>query len=398
MTVRSSNSGQKGRTVAMTLASRQDIRQQTVEWPLLMHELGPRFAARAPAHDATDTFVAENFAELKARDVFAAGVPSELGGGGASYSQLCDMLRVLAYYCGSTALTLSMHTHVVVTASWRWRRDPKPVESLLRRIVQERVQLVTSGASDWLTPSAAAERVKGGWRVAGQKMFASGIPSGDLFMTQAVCDDPQAGPIALHFALPIKGPEIEPQDTWQVLGMRGTGSQHVVIKDAFVPDSAVSLRRPAGKWIPIFHLSACIIPLPLIYAVYLGIAEAARDTALTLARKRRDPELAHLVAEMENELAAARFAHRDMVEAAERCDDPGPQTTNRIMIGRTLLGRAAVRVVEKAMEAVGGSSFYRASGLERLFRDVQGARFHRPQERAQHQFSGCLALGLGLED
>lgn len=49
-----------------------------------------------------------------------------------------------------------------------------------------------------------------------------------------------------------------------MLGMRGTGSQHVIIKDVFVPDAAVSLHRPAGKWIPIFHLSACIIPLPLI--------------------------------------------------------------------------------------------------------------------------------------
>jgi alkylation response protein AidB-like acyl-CoA dehydrogenase len=383
----------------MTLAFRQDIREQIVDWPVLMHELGPSFAARAPVHDATDTFVAENFAELKARGVFAAGVPSELGGGGASYSQLCDMLRALAHYCGSTALTLSMHTHLVATASWRWRRDPKSVEGLLRRVVDERVQLVSSGASDWLTPSGTAERVDGGWRIAGQKMFASGIPSGDLFMTQAVYNDPQAGPTVLHFAVPIKGPGIEPQDTWHVLGMRGTGSHHVVLKDVLVPESAVSLRRPAGKWIPIFHLSACIIPLPLIYAVYLGIAEAARDAALTFARKRRDdPELAPLVGEMGNELTAARVAHRDMVEAADRCEEPGPETTDRVMIARTLVGGAVTRVVEKAMEAVGGSSFYRVSGLERLFRDIQGARFHRPQQRTQLRFSGRLALGLGIDE
>ena len=145
-------------------------------------------------HDATDTFVAENFAELKARGVFAAGVPSELGGGGASYPQLCDMLRALAHYCGSTALTLSMHTHFLATTSWRWRRDPKLVEGLLRRVVNERLQLVGSGASDWLTPSGTAKPVEGGWRIDGQKIFASGVPSGDLFMTQAVYNDPQAGP------------------------------------------------------------------------------------------------------------------------------------------------------------------------------------------------------------
>ena len=68
------------------------------------------------------------------------------------------------------------------------------------------------------------------------------------------------------------------------------------------------------------------------------------------------------------------------------------------MIARTLVGRAAVEVVEKAMEAVGGSAFYRAAGLERLFRDIQGARFHRPQQRTQLELSGRLALGLGFDD
>ena len=102
------------------------------------------------------TFVAENFAELKARGVLAAGVPVELGGGGASYLELCEMLRILGRYCGSTALTLSMHTHPLATLVWRWRRDPAPVERILRRVADERLQLVTSGASDWLDGSGVA--------------------------------------------------------------------------------------------------------------------------------------------------------------------------------------------------------------------------------------------------
>jgi hypothetical protein len=55
-----------------------------VDWPGLMRVLGPLFSDRARIYDANDAFVAGNFAELKARGVFAAGVPSELGGGGAS--------------------------------------------------------------------------------------------------------------------------------------------------------------------------------------------------------------------------------------------------------------------------------------------------------------------------
>jgi alkylation response protein AidB-like acyl-CoA dehydrogenase len=382
----------------MPHASKQDICPgKAVDWSGLMHELGPRFAERGAICDASDAFVAENFAELRARGVFAAGVPSEVGGGGASYPELCGMLCTLGRYCGSTALALSMHTHVVATTVWRWRRDPEPFDHLLRRIADENLILVTSGASDWLTASGKAERVEGGWRINARKIFASGIPVGDLFMTQAIYDDPASGPTVLHFAIPVTEPGVMPQGNWCVLGMRGTGSHDVVIKNVFVPDSAISLRRPAGKLSAPFHVNPGMIPLPLVYAVYLGIAEAARDAALAMARKRpHDPGLAYLVGEMENDLACARMAHREMVEAAD-AGEPGSETTNRIWISRTLVGRAVIRVAEKAMEVAGGSSFYRLSGLERLFRDIQGARFHRPQERAQLRFSGRFALGLDLD-
>jgi len=346
----------------MSFASRPaTVPAQALDWPALMHELGPRFAARAADYDAGDAFVAENFDELKAQGVLAAAVPAELGGGGASYPELCAMLRALARYCGSTALTLSMHTHTVATAVWRWRRDPQPVEGLLRRVAADRLLLVGSGASDWLTPSGRAERVEGGWRVSAKKIFASGSPSGDLLLTQAVYDDPGTGPTALHFAIPLGRGGAQLQDTWRVLGMRGTGSHDVVIENAFVPDAAVSLRRPARQ-------------------------------------RADDPGLVNLVGEMENDLAAARMAHRDMVEAAAACEQPGPEITNRVLIARTLTGRAAIRVVEKAMEVAGGAAFFRAAGLERLFRDVQGARFHRPQERTQLRFSGRLALGLDIDE
>ena len=66
------------------------------DWAGLMHVLGRDFAERAERCDANDAFVAENFAELKERGVLAAGVPAELGGGDASYAELCEMLRVLA--------------------------------------------------------------------------------------------------------------------------------------------------------------------------------------------------------------------------------------------------------------------------------------------------------------
>ena len=90
-------------------------------WIAVVRQLGPGFAARAAAHDAADSFVADNYAELRAHRVFSAGVPVELGGAGASHPELADVLRVLATYCSSTALALSMHIHQVLIPAWRWR-------------------------------------------------------------------------------------------------------------------------------------------------------------------------------------------------------------------------------------------------------------------------------------
>ena len=85
-----------------------------------------------------------------------------------------------------------------------------------------------------------------------------------------------------------------------------------------------------------------------------------------------------------------------MIETASRAT-PGPQTTNEAVIGRTLAGRAAIRTVEKALEVAGGQSYYRSQSLERLFRDVQAARFHPLQEKPQLRYTGHVALGLDID-
>jgi len=177
--------------------------------------------------------------------------------------------------------------------------------------------------------------------------------------------------------------------------MRGTGSHDIVLENVFVPDSAVGVRRPAGVWSPAFH-TIYTIAFPLVYSVYVGVAEHARDLALReAARKAKDPNVQMLVGEMDNELATARMALRHMIDAAAT-DSIGAESTNAVLVGRTLAGRAAIRTVEKAMEVVGGASFFRALGLERLFRDVQAARYHPLQEKPQLLYSGRLALGLDV--
>jgi len=365
----------------------------------LVRQLGPRFAARAAAHDAEDSFVADNYAELRANRLFSAGVPAELGGGGASQAELAEILRLLATYCSSTALALSMHTHQALITAWRWRHLGAPVEPFLRRLAEEELVLVSTGGSDWVAGSGTAEKVEGGYRVSGRKIFGSGAPGGDLLMTMAVYDDPKDGPTVLHFAVPLNAPGVKVQDTWRTLGMRGTGSHDTVLDGVFVPDAAIGVRRPAGRWSLLMHVTAAIA-LPLIYAVYVGVAEAARAIALEVASKskrRDDPTTQRLAGEMDNELTAARLALGHMLESAAQ-GPMGAETTGKVLIGRTLVANAAIRTVEHAMELAGGAGFYRSLGLERLFRDVQGARYHQVREPAQVLYAGRLALGLDVND
>lgn len=371
-----------------------NVKVEAMDWTARAHHLGPQIAAGAATADESGAFVAENMQLLKAEGFHAAAVPVELGGGGASHAELSDMLRTLARYCGSTALAFAMHTHALALPAWRWRRTPEAVEGLLRRVVAEKLTLVSSGGSDWLDGSCRAIPVEGGFRVSGRKIFASGCELGDLLVTMAVQETPE-GPTVLHMALPLKAEGVKILDTWNTMGMRGTGSQDIELTNVFVPDAAVTVRRPSGKWHPLMHMVS-MIAFPLIYSVYVGLAEAARDKAVALAARKSSDDLTQIVGEMDTELAAARLALADMVACAAD-GEPGAEVTSRIFTGRTLVARSVLRTVEKAMEAAGGVGFYRKAELERIWRDVQAARYHPLQEKAQARLAGRVALGLPVD-
>jgi alkylation response protein AidB-like acyl-CoA dehydrogenase len=367
----------------------------TTDLVAVARQLGPAFAQRAAELDETDTFVGEHYDALKAAGLVEAGVPKELGGGGHDVDALAAMLREIARHCSSTALAFSMHTHQVAVPAWRWLHQKAPVEPLLKRIAAERIILMSSGGSDWIAGSGKAEKVEGGFRITARKVFSSGAPVGNLLMTSALWDGDESsgGPQVLHFGVPMNSPQVRIVPVWKTLGMRATGSHDVMIDGHVVPDAAVALKRKAGEWHMVFHIIA-MIAFPLIYSVYLGVAESARDIALEMARKRRpDPHTTELAGKMETALRGAQLAHASML-AAVRTNKPGPETTNDVMIGRSLVASHAIAAVELAMETAGGGSFYRAAGLERRFRDIQGARYHPLQTGPQAAFAGSIALGL----
>lgn len=376
----------------LTLAQKSPPLQPEQDWSALAHSLGLQFTPSEQSADASDCFVTENFAALRQSGLSGMGVPKELGGGGASYLEVCQVLQILGQHCSSTALAFSMHTHQVMVPTWKWQTQNAPVEDLLRRIVREQIILLSTGGSDWLQGSGTASRTEGGFLINARKKFSSGAPVGDLLMTSAVYEDPTTGLTVLHFALPMQAPGVSIESTWQALGMRGTGSHDIVLSNVFVADAAISLQRPVGKWHPAFHLIT-LIAIPIIYSVYVGVAEAASNLAIQQARKsRHNDHVYYQVGGLENELASAQIALQHMISTSIS-SQPGFDATKQIMTGRTLVARSVLSVVDMAMEIAGGLSFHRPFGLEKLFRDAQGARFHPMREEAQRKLSGQLAMG-----
>lgn len=366
------------------------------DWVALADKVGREIAATTARHDEEESFVEEGFRALKEAGFFKALIPAELGGLGADYRDVCNAIRRLGIYCGSTALAFSMHSHLVAVPAWRWRHEKAPVEGMLKRVANENLILISSGGSDWLPSNGRAVKVEGGFRISARKVFSSGCQMGDLLVTSAIHDDPEKGPTVLHFAVPFKAEGVRRLDTWRVLGMRGTGSHDVVLEDVFVPDAAIVARREPGKWHILFH-HIFALAFPLVYAAYVGVAEGARARALEIARdKPKTHALTIAAGRLENAFMQAEMSLDRMIAIAET-EASGPERTSRAAIAHTLTAQAAIETVERAMELVGGMSFYRDLGLERAFRDVQGARFHPLQEVPQLELTGRMALGMGID-
>ena len=113
----------------------------------IINDLGPVFADRVAMHDVEGEFVAKNNSDLKKAGLFAATTPSGLGGSGLSHSEMCEVLRVLAYHCSSIVLTFSMHQHLIAATVYKYLKGQLG-EVLLEKVVNE-AALVSTGGCDW---------------------------------------------------------------------------------------------------------------------------------------------------------------------------------------------------------------------------------------------------------
>jgi len=362
-------------------------------WPAVARDLCGVIGEDAATHDRQGDFVTDAMNLARRNGLLSMLVPSELGGGGATHAEACATLAGLAHGCPATALTLSMHTHLVAAQVWRHKHDlPAPV---LTKVAHEQVLLVSTGASDWVSSNGTATKVDGGFRVSASKTPASGAPVGDIVVSSARWNDSADGPQVIHFSAPFSADGISIDETWDTMGMRATGSHTVVLDNVFVPDGAISLIRPADHWHPVWN-TIMGAAMPLIMAVYVGVAESAAEIAVDLAAKRSDASLViPLVGRMLNSLAIAQDAVGNMVAMS---DDLRFANTDLhaadILTRKTIATESAIDTVRLAMDVAGGAGYLKATGLERLYRDVHGALYHPLPAPKQEVFCGRIALGL----
>jgi alkylation response protein AidB-like acyl-CoA dehydrogenase len=368
----------------------------TEEWVTLARELGTLLQPQVNDHDHDGELSVEAFRLLRESGLTAALVPAEFGGGDARHLDMGAVLRELARYDSSTAVALSMHSHVVAFQLWRHRRGMDASGVLTK--VANGTMLLSTGASDWLGSNGTTRRVDGGYRVTARKAPISGCEVGNVLSTSFRFDDAPDGPSVIHCSVPIDAPGVRIERTWDTLGLRATGSHTVVFDDVFLPDAAVALVRPADVWAPVWNaILGCA--MPLIMSAYLGIADAAVDAALRSVSGRSDSHVvlgagqmigAHLRAV---DAVTAMFAEADDL----RFDNTDARVA-RVLARKSTAADAVIETVRLALEVSGGSGYSRTSPIQRHLRDVHGCLFHPLPAAKQVTLTGRVALGLSPVD
>jgi len=173
-----------------------------------------------------------------------------------------------------------------------------------------------------------------------------------------------------------------------------------------VPDARIGRVTPAGSDADLFLLAMNVWALPVMAAVYLGIADRALELAIESASTKSsvaiprgtyasNPFVQHQVAEMYLELDAASATLEQFVADWESAVELDPLIGARIVSTKWRAVTAAKRVVDLALDVTGGAGMLAGHELERLYRDVRCGGFHPANDALSHELIGKALLGIG---
>jgi alkylation response protein AidB-like acyl-CoA dehydrogenase len=352
----------------------------------IARKLRPYLLERAPVHEQNRRLDEEVVEKLAAADMFKVAVPRRWGGLCLSAHGMAQVAVELAKGCPSTAWIYCISN----SANW--------VASLTSDAIQEDV--FADGVPRMcsaVNPPGTFRKVDGGYIVNGAFPYSSGCyhSSWGMFALGSKTPEGKFAP-AGQFYVPLSETTI--QDTWHVAGLKGTGSNTVVLKEVFLPEHRLVPPGPGGHPPGKKHVgepSDYFALLPHLRSVMLGVlvgtAEAAlelvtegtakRGIVYTTYTKQTD---SHVVQKEIGEAATMIHTARVLMDAANKLIDDAAlarrqityleQTRNK---GETVFATdLLVQAVQKLMYVAGSAAFSETTPLQRYWRDLNVAARH----------------------
>ena len=382
-------------------------RSASAEKRILSDELIERCGQRAADYDRENRFFFEDFEELRQSGYLLAAVPEAFGGTGLNLAEIGREQRRLAYWAPATALATNMHFYWTGVAADLYRQGDSSLSWLLEEAAAGEV--FAAGHAEIgndlpvLLSTSAAERVDGGYRFNGHKMFGSLSPVWTRLGIHAMDASDPTNPQIVHAFLPRDTPGYQIKETWDTLGMRATRSDDTILSGAFVPDRYIARILPPGAVDP-FILSIFAWALLNFGNIYYGISLRARDLAVASAKKKKSlavsrtmayhPEFQHSAAEITIELEAIGPHLERIAQDWSDGVDHGAEWPAKIVTAKYHAVEAAKRIVDLAMDMSGGAGMFKGNELERLYRDVRAGGFHPANALLVHELVGKTALGV----
>lgn len=375
----------------------------------LAGQLADNFAERAAEHDRENTFPFENYEEMRAGGYLNLTVPEELGGGGASLLDLVLAQERLAMGDGSTALAVNMHVSPVGQWAAIWRRTgDESLEKVLRGVAAGEIVWASLTSepgiqNQMMDSNTIAERVDGGYRLNGHKIFCTNSSVATNCSITARYEDPDLGPRLMVFRTATDVPELEFVQTWDTMGMRGTQSNDLKIDGLFLPDEALV------HSLPIDHFDATVLrtvfawAMPTFGCIYLGMAAGAMEMAKEIVAKKKkqhDPVIQREFGEMEILLESARAVIWNLCEdvmSGELFEQMSVQEAQaRTGLAKAIPCANAVAIMQKIPNVIGGMSYVRKLPFERIWRDVQAGPVMPYNNFQTWRICGASTLGVQL--
>ena len=259
-----------------------------------------------------------------------------------------------------------------------------------------------------------ATSAEGGYRISGRAPFVSNCYDADWISSTALVDVDESSedePEMIMVYFPSENCEII--ETWDAMGMRGTGSNDISVTDVYVPRSRTFPMVPEFE--PGSHYQGALYRLPLVGVAatgiptpMLGVARRAVDEVTELALTKTPVASSGLLKERSSaqvQLGKAEAILRSgrsllfgtVTEAWQRSVDGEAHSLRHkadLLLAMTHALSSAVQAVELACSIAGTSAFRESSPLERCFRDVQTMKHHVFASEARYGTFGQVYLGV----